>query len=52
MTVEILDEAMRRIAAPDASAEQLGAGYGGIHGPAEGPVWFHKKPEKNKKKDN
>jgi len=38
--VEILSEAMRRIAPPERNEEQLGAGYGGIHGPAEGPVWI------------
>ena len=41
MPVEILDDAMRRIAPPDRSAEQLGSGYGGPGGPAEGPIWFH-----------
>ena len=41
MAVEILDESMRRIAPPDRSAEQLGSGYGGPGGPAEGPIWIH-----------
>ena len=41
MTVEILDPAMLRIAPADREPEQLGSGYGGAHGPAEGPVWFH-----------
>jgi gluconolactonase len=41
MAVEILDEAMRRIAPPDREAEQLGEGFGGPCGPAEGPVWIH-----------
>jgi gluconolactonase len=40
MRVEILSEAMRRIAPPERNEEQLGTGYGGIHGPAEGPVWM------------
>jgi gluconolactonase len=41
MAVEILDPAMRRIASPDLAPEQLGAGYGGPGGPAEGPIWIH-----------
>ena len=41
MAVEILDEAMLRIAPADRAPEQLGSGYGGPHGPAEGPVWIH-----------
>jgi gluconolactonase len=41
MAVEILDDAMLRIAPPDRAAEQLGSGYGGPNGPTEGPVWFH-----------
>ncbi len=41
MAVEILDEAMLRIAPPDRAAEQLGSGYGGPNGPAEGPIWIH-----------
>ena len=41
MAVEILDEAMLRIAHADRAAEQLGSGYGGPNGPTEGPVWFH-----------
>ena len=40
MSVEILDDAMLRIAPPDRSAERLGSGYGGPSGPAEGPVWI------------
>ena len=40
MAVEILDEAMLRIAPADRVPEQLGSGYGGLHGPAEGPVWI------------
>ena len=38
--VEILDDAMRRIAPPDRYDEQLGNGYGGPGGPAEGPMWI------------
>ncbi len=40
MAVEILDETMLKIAPPDREPEQLGSGYGGPHGPAEGPVWI------------
>ena len=40
MAVEILNEAMRRIASEDREEEQLGSGYGGPTGPAEGPVWI------------
>ena len=41
MPVEILKDAMRRIAPPDRDAEKLGDGFGGPSGPTEGPVWFH-----------
>ena len=41
MAVEILDQAMLRIAPADRAAEQLGSGYGGPNGPTEGPIWFH-----------
>ena len=41
MAVEILDEAMLRIAPADRAAEQLGSGYGGPDGPTEGPIWIH-----------
>ena len=40
MAVEILDDAMLRIAPADRAPEQLGSGYGGPHGPTEGPVWI------------
>lgn len=43
MPVEILHESMRRIASEDCHEEQLGSGYGGSTGPAEGPVWIHEK---------
>ena len=38
MPIEILHESMRRIAPEDRNEEHLGSGYGGQHGPAEGPV--------------
>lgn len=40
MTVEMLSDAMNRIASADQEPEELGSGFGGPHGPAEGPVWF------------
>jgi len=43
MAVEILHESMRRIASEDTEPEQLGSGYGGATGPAEGPVWIREK---------
>ena len=43
MPIEILHESMRRIAPEDRNEENLGGGYGGMHGPAEGPVWIKEK---------
>src|SRR5919197_5387548 len=40
MTIEFLSPAMRRIAGESAVVEDLGSGFGGPHGPAEGPVWW------------
>ena len=40
MPIEILDDAMRRIATAQQDTELLGSGYGGAQGPAEGPVWI------------
>ena len=40
MAIEFLSQAMRRIASENAVVEDLGIGYGGPHGPAEGPVWW------------
>jgi gluconolactonase len=40
VAVEILSDAMKRIVTSQEEAEELGTGYGGPHGPAEGPVWF------------
>lgn len=39
MPIEILDEAMKRIAPADRDHEELGSGFGGTNGPTEGPVW-------------
>jgi len=43
MPIEILHESMRRIAPADRNEEHLGDGYGGAHGPTEGPVWISEK---------
>ena len=40
MSIEILSDAMRRIVTAQQDAEELGSGFGGPHGPAEGPVWW------------
>ena len=40
MPIEILAESMRRIATADQEIEELGSGYGGAQGPAEGPIWI------------
>ena len=40
MPIEILDDAMKRIAGPDRDHEELGSGFGGTNGPTEGPVWI------------
>ena len=40
MPIEILGEAMTRIASAQQDPEELGSGFGGRNGPAEGPVWW------------
>jgi gluconolactonase len=40
MPIEFLSDAMRRIVSSQQDAEELGGGFGGPHGPAEGPVWW------------
>ncbi len=40
MPIEFLSDAMRRIVSSQQDAEELGTGFGGSHGPAEGPVWW------------
>jgi gluconolactonase len=40
MPIEILSEAMQRIVSTQQDPEELGSGFGGSHGPAEGPVWW------------
>jgi gluconolactonase len=41
MAIEVFDDSMLKVAPADRAPEQLGSGYGGPHGPAEGPVWIH-----------
>ena len=41
MPIEILSDAMRRIAGAQQEHEELGSGFGGANGPTEGPVWIH-----------
>jgi gluconolactonase len=43
MPIEILDDAMRRIATAMQDTELLGSGFGGVQGPAEGPVWIRER---------
>jgi len=40
MAVEVLSDAMKRLMGPQEDAEELGSGFGGPHGPTEGPVWW------------
>jgi gluconolactonase len=40
MAIEVLGDAMRRIASAQQDPEELGSGFGGRNGPAEGPVWW------------
>ena len=40
MPIEFLSDAMRRIVSSQQDAEELGSGFAGPHGPAEGPVWW------------
>lgn len=40
MPIEFLSDAMRRIVSSQQDAEELGSGFGGPRGPAEGPVWW------------
>jgi gluconolactonase len=38
--IEFLSDAMKRIVSSRQDAEELGSGFGGVNGPAEGPVWI------------
>ena len=40
MPIEKLQPELDRIVSPDQEIEELGSGYGGANGPAEGPVWW------------
>ena len=40
MPIEQISSEMQRIVAPDQEVEELGTGYGGDNGPAEGPLWW------------
>jgi len=40
MAIEMVDPALERIVPKDEDVEELGSGYGGTAGPAEGPLWW------------
>ena len=40
MAIERLQPGLDRIVSPDQEIEELGSGYGGANGPAEGPLWW------------
>ena len=40
MAIEQLDSKLERILSSDQQVEELGTGYGGEYGPAEGPLWW------------
>ncbi len=41
MPIEVLSPNLATIVSPDAAITELGDGYGGAMGPAEGPLWWH-----------
>ena len=41
MPIEVLSPDLESIVSPDAAITELGDGYGGALGPAEGPLWWH-----------
>ena len=41
MPIEVVSPELERIVSPDAPITELGSGYGGADGPAEGPLWWH-----------
>ena len=41
MPIEVLSPNLANIVSPDAAITELGDGYGGAMGPAEGPLWWH-----------
>ena len=40
MPIEVVSQELERIVAADATITELGNGYGGADGPAEGPLWW------------
>ena len=41
MPIEIISPDLERVVSPDAPITELGDGFGGAMGPAEGPLWWH-----------
>ena len=41
MPIEVVSPELEAIVSPDAPVTELGSGYGGENGPAEGPLWWH-----------
>ena len=41
MPIELVSPELEAIVSPDAPITELGSGYGGENGPAEGPLWWH-----------
>ena len=41
MPIEVVSPELEAIVSPDAPITELGSGYGGENGPAEGPLWWH-----------
>ncbi len=41
MPIEVVSSDLERIVSPNAPITELGDGYGGANGPAEGPLWWH-----------
>ena len=41
MPIEVVSPELESIVSPDAPVTELGSGYGGENGPAEGPLWWH-----------
>ena len=41
MPIEVVSPELESLVSPDATITELGDGYGGDNGPAEGPLWWH-----------
>ncbi len=41
MPIEVISPDLEKVVSPNAPITQLGDGYGGAMGPAEGPLWWH-----------